>query len=1450
MPKINRYKIVNFKYGTSGNRLLSDKTINLYGDHVQLEATNSVGKSMSIQTLIQAICPLADVNKKVIDIYNVKEPIYTLIEWLLDDNKTLLLTGIGFERSTSTESEEGIKDKKNNLYKYFTFVIEDTPELEFDIDTFPLHEVNSKGNKVLRSLASTEKLVKDLNPILKDKVNTYSQNSYGQAKYKEKLAEYGIFQSEWKDIIIKLNGGEAVLSSFFEQYDNTEKFIKNKVLPLIDSNLNKNDSESTIKELRTQVRKFIDDIVKMNDKIQSYNEYKELLDYISQMYETSLKLSELDLDMNKIKKDLSAMYYYCENKNALLKESLNGKEVELDILKDNLNTVYYEEDSFEYHKELLILTKIREYLLEIDSDLNEVEININKKQQDVDIIKYQQNNIKLKEEKEYIIKKESEKEILSLKNSEISKKINDLGYSIKNIATNELKLINDNILNTKNDIKETNERIAKINTINSTNNKELIDLRSLNGSRKNEIDKHNSILENFTSKSPDFNKYILNNLMGTDINFEGYINDNSSEVKLMESKVISNHEKTAGIESEIENLKNNEFELKQEVTSTTNLIDISAKKLENIKNFETTLNNISYEFELDLNVNSSEEITNIVNSKVNEIEQLKKSLLTSEIKFKNELDNIKNITNVSVDEGLLDELEKLGIESFVGFKYLMELEIDIDKKIEMINKCPILPYSILLSKSDFEKLKKSSINYKTKFTTPILVRETYDNLDIVIENNIVSTNNLNLLTSFDANLLDLIKRNKIIDDLTTKISSIDKDIIFKDNQVSKLKELKIELSINNYNKSDLTKLGLDIETLTDKLTDLSKKIKKKVGKINQLKIDKENLLEENKHLSLKVNDKNKLIDNIKNIYEEHKLILNKQELIDTDNKRVKDLNNINSENNKDLEDNREYLTKININLNNLVQKHDYFNKLIISYSIYTKGETISGILDELLIIFDNFKNTSTAKEIKDLDDDIIKAKKREIDVETEMLKIKNNIIIEDILNTIVVGSITDIEQELSKIKFKEKELLTVKGKEVIKEGKQEGIIETKAKSINKKYSMEPADIDTILNIDFNNRRTDIKDEKLSIEDDIKDTNNTISKLENLVKDLQRYKGSSTIIVDFDDVDVRTTTDKLKLSLEEFNCNQLKLSNINNKIYMDLLKYNIDKNDKYKAIIENMNTNGDGYNNQIKRFEKVQTYIEEQILHVQGYNERLEAEKLTISRQIKDYLKDCIDEIAILNKLGKQNGEIIFNIKLPNEDDIHYSIIDDIVNEICEEKNVNSIDLTINSFYLLNRLINISSLKIKVMKYELNNKKELINWNKIITTTSGGQRFCISFIVLTLLMEYKRYNSRSVLRSKKTGKVLVMDNPFGETSEADFLKLVFELANNFMVQIISYTHVTNISIREQFNKIYKMTVETTASNKEFVSIIEDKNVATEEYVNTAKYFIGAKEKQTNLFDEII
>lgn len=1449
MPKINKYQIINFKYGMNGNRLLSDKVINLNGDHLQMEATNSVGKSMSIQTLIQAICPLSDVNKKFIDIYNVKEPIYTIIEWILDDNKTKLLTGIGFEKKSIVSLEDEVKDKKSNLYKFFTFTIEECVDMGIDIENIEIYK-NENGVKTLKSLSAMDTYIKALKSNYPDKVSVFGQHSQAQSKYRDKLAEYGIFQSEWKEILIKLNGGEAVLSSFFEEYNTTEKFMKNKVLPLIDNNLNKSlDKNSPIKQLREQVRKFIEHCIQMDDKIKCYDDYSTLLNYTLELKSKLSEVSNIENSIENITEELSKIYYYAVNKSELVKSNICDLENYIDELDVEYLQINYEDASFDYFKSEEEIKRLTNIISNLDDKISDLDERIDNEKEMFNILAYQDLNTQLNKELEDLAKKESDKEILTLENEEISKKIDNIGFSIKELSIKKEKEVISKIDNINENILTLNNEISNLSNENINYSNEVIDYKVKISKLETALTNYNSKLNTFNSKHLDINSFKDITLMGEVIDYPKYIahlnNKKDETIKLIKEFEI----KSVQIEDEIEKLKSDKFTTLNLIKENSNDISNIEQRIKIVEQFEIKLNDLLQRYELNNSeLSDANSIQNTLSKLLLSIKGNSDLLLKQKIKKENELESFKNVSNIAIDDTLIELLTKENIEVDFGFNYLMEMDTELDNKINIINKYPILPYAIILTQNNLEKLKKLEMNYKTKFSTPIVVRETLDDLKFNNFNNVISINDICLFASFDINLLDNLKREQQISLLEDEISNIEKEENFLAEQVNNLRQVEFEVKQINYVSSEIELLTNKLQKLIDNNDALAINEKNIEKQINNLVSSRK----ENKEcIKLKEKELNKLevkLNEVRLLNDEYMSINGFEDKVMELKEEVDMIKSLISRNNDDISLKRNLLNSLNISLSDLRKEKNSYTNLIKSYQLYSNGVIVEGSIDELITKLNSLKNNSVVKNLDDLNYDINNALNRKNKLEKEMSELKEDIKIEDILAFVVLSDKKTINDNIKNLNIKKNDIIRTKNIEVKKLNKEEGALEHKANEITKKYKKEPLALELIVDYDFKKRRINLLNKKDLTQKEIEQLRDKKVHLDQLIKDLRKYKTTNIVVVEMDDTEILNTVDTLVNNLYLNNENKYILLKEISKVRDNIDKFNLMKNDNYRLISQNLISDEISVNSQLETIDKVELVLNTEIDKVKNYKENLDTEKATINKQIKDYLSDCIDELRVLNKLGRVNGKKLFNIELPDSDKINYLIIEDIVNSLCDTKNVDEIDSVINSFYLLNKLINISNLKIKVVQFELNNKQQTVYWDKVIKSTSGGQRFCISFIILTILMEYKRYNSKE-LSHKSTGKVLIMDNPFGETSEEDFLRLVFKLADKFQVQIISYTHVTNASIRVQFNRIYRMTVEKTANNKEIVVIDEDKNSDDNEIVKTNNYIINNKSKEENLFDLI-
>jgi hypothetical protein len=241
------------------------------------------------------------------------------------------------------------------------------------------------------------------------------------------------------------------------------------------------------------------------------------------------------------------------------------------------------------------------------------------------------------------------------------------------------------------------------------------------------------------------------------------------------------------------------------------------------------------------------------------------------------------------------------------------------------------------------------------------------------------------------------------------------------------------------------------------------------------------------------------------------------------------------------------------------------------------------------------------------------------------------------------------------------------------------------------------------------------------------------------------------------------------------------------------------------------------------------FLENVLIATDGELDRLLARKLEIEGEkeyiyniIKDYVDEVIKGLRRLNDIARINRERLMKITLKDEN-IDYNEIKNIIDSVASNDNLN-ISSLVTTYYLLDVVAKIRRIQVDIMKYELFNST-MKNWDSLKASSTGAQKFCISFILLAVLLEYKRFDERYPERSS-LGKVLVMDNPFGEISENTLLKPVFELAEKLKVQIISYTHIQNQAIRDRFDKIYLLKVNKTASGREIVRLETYKDKITE------------------------
>ncbi|MCL4442289.1 MAG: hypothetical protein M1609_17360 [Firmicutes bacterium] len=324
MPRINRIRIVNFSYNNDSRHIL-DETFNFHGgENALLNLANGGGKSVLVQLFLQPVVPGVRIQgRNIAGFFRKKKlPAYVMIEWKLDGAGGYLLTGIGI---VSAEAP-GVEEEKNRI-RYFTFTSKYTGASAFDIAHIPF--VNRNGG-VLEVMPFREAREMMSDKERKDPfVFGYFPEDDGD-RYAKYLAEFGIAQDEWRNVIAKINDSEGGLEEIFQKYKNSGQLLNDWIIKTVEKAMFRNRSEA--RRLEEMLESLVREVVENERFIVE----KQLLDgflgtFREQVDALAGLLQGLD-GQKKLAGQLSALYGYLTSETGSLQGKYEENELEIEVL--------------------------------------------------------------------------------------------------------------------------------------------------------------------------------------------------------------------------------------------------------------------------------------------------------------------------------------------------------------------------------------------------------------------------------------------------------------------------------------------------------------------------------------------------------------------------------------------------------------------------------------------------------------------------------------------------------------------------------------------------------------------------------------------------------------------------------------------------------------------------------------------------------------------------------------------------------------------------------------------------------------------------------------------------------------------------------------------------------------------------------------------------------------
>lgn len=1463
MSKINKLRFVNLNYNHNTMKI-DDETFYLDGQDTMLNLRNGGGKSVLVQMVM---APLVNKRYRALkdrtfeSYFTTNTPTYIMIEWILDDGAGYLLTGM-MVRKKDVLSDEDSKDKLDII----NFIHEYKEKNEYDIKRIPIVEINNR-NKIVKSFLNSKKLFEELKKNKEVRFNYYDMNNPVTTKnYFEKLQEYKINHKEWETIIKQINLKESGLSELFIKAKDSSGLVKSWFLPAVENKLRKD--EDRIKNYRNLVKRYIEQYkankanIDKKEKIELFNKLSE--DIKNSCDEFILTIEERKGLENKIANIIRILKNNYEDKENEEKEL----ECLINQLVEKIAELFYEDYSIKIYRKEDKIEELEEYVKELDNLVNKSEEEkkaLNRKNEILECSKIHKEYQSRSQELQSL---ESELKILTKKKDDNTPHINNIGFTIREILNKEISDMKEKVDERKTDINVLEFEKEKLKNILNENRLLINKLKGREGFLKASLESFDKIQSNFNDK---YNENIIRNISGyfneesllsIGRNIEDYNFDLNKNMKNITEDIFYNKEILKSKNNEKERNTKLMFDFENQLKNNESLIEELDEKV------KICIDVIKYIDFGEERVFDTEDILNAFYTKIDFLEREKSKLIRQEEDILDELDKLEGGRVLELPKEIKKKLEYKDIKIIYGMEWLKKNGYSTEKNIEVVKNNPFIPYSLIMNSSEIEILKREGLDIFISNPISIINRLDLESNFLEVDQSMVSFNKLNFFISFNNKLLDEKELIKLIEEKKQYLESIRSNIENRKNEIRFLEKKKEIIQYSKLDKEKYENVKREKTFLEKKIIEIRENeisIAREFGKIEINISELENtkkVLEENIRKNLeKINSFNELIEEY-NKYKDNKDELSLIEFkIEEINKFLKENENRELEIDKTLKD----INNIMVSYNNSLEK---LKSEAIEFSFYKEGLFIKKDKEDLLAEFYvlNKQITASEKDLKKRREEKSRAFK-EIEDELNAKANKYNVAEAEYINE-VYNINRDFElKDLIEKEDKNYNYLKDKRSNILQEiASEKSNVENLYESLEKDLGKTKAKSKALLyDKNFKEEIAKLKIEKASNEKKIKEVINEKNKIDKYLIDLSQFnefviEKEEDIFIDIKDLD--NTIGSIKRDLFEKKDLELKKEAKLNNCIIDIENKDSFRNENiFKSSIQSLKS----------LVSKPIKFKEHLNLVINSYNSIIEKLLIDIKliedeeEKILDSILEYIEEVNKNISIIDDNSSININnkrVKMLNitvqdfeKNKINYKLkLQDYIEAIREraikelEKN-NSIEEIISNnitlFKLYDEIIGVENVEIKLYKIE-ENRQRIISWDEV-SKNSGGEGFLSAFVILTSLLSYMRKDENDIFSRKEDGKVLIMDNPFAQTSSSHLLKPLMDIAKKSNTQLICLTGLGGDSIYNRFDNIYVLNLVSSKLNNSIKymkseHIKGDKEEKTEIIVSSRLKI----EEQTSLF----
>ena len=435
MPAISRIRFTNVIYENGGKRY-NDETFLFDGHNSAFLLENGGGKTVFIQTALQAIIPHINMaERKIKDTLSLENgPAHIAIEWIINEAP---------RRYAMTAVSLYIENNQLCSLKY-----------TYDYDAQDNHGIEDIPFSI--SLAEDKR-----RPASRGEINDYYNrmnkqsihaNVFGSIQDYGKFIEntYKVIPSEWRKVAM-INSGEGNVDEFFSKCKTTEQLLSNLLIPVIEEAIEGDHAIGFVETFERQRDHFKKNRI-LQDKIEQSHIIKDRIDAYVEVYDAYEKER---LSLSYLKEEAKTVSNYVKNQ-------LANKAKELEFNEDNQQLLKKDSKLYEQEKQSFDLYLLEEQSKEQLAKQKILQEKLNKEQANYNTIAARKQNIEMtslqkdmSDEAQHIDLLEKELDTIEgvVEISDVKLQLAENSSNIKGQFVYELELIEREIIRISSDLK-------------------------------------------------------------------------------------------------------------------------------------------------------------------------------------------------------------------------------------------------------------------------------------------------------------------------------------------------------------------------------------------------------------------------------------------------------------------------------------------------------------------------------------------------------------------------------------------------------------------------------------------------------------------------------------------------------------------------------------------------------------------------------------------------------------------------------------------------------------------------------------------------------------------------------------------------------------------------------------------------------------------------------------